>query len=329
MMLLSRREKSNFKVAAIHPPEYGHWRKAMLEDIAITTGGRVISRDLGGTRGAGQLEDLGSARQVRISSIQDLDHRGPWRAPGDRGATRAGIPAIRGCAGKYRARQVSGTSRQTVGRHGDDPRGRGHAGGAEAARATDRGFDQRHARGDRGGRRARGRRGADPGRVRNSTPLIKRLTGCAKQGAELVQRSLSQPLACIVANCGRDSAEAVAKVARAGNGHGFDARTGATVDMVKAGIVDPVKVSYCAVRNAGSVAALILTTQTLIAKKPDDYDPTAGRPWAAARSGFDPARSRGTSLKPGRPQPGTMSRDDTAPSLAPRVTAAALVPSAR
>jgi chaperonin GroEL len=106
--------------------------------------------------------------------------------------------------------------------------------------------------------------------------LIKRLKGSAKQGAELVQRSLSQPLACIVANCGQDSVAAVAKVTKAGNGHGFDARTGATVDMVKAGIIDPVKVTYCAVRNAGSVAALILTTQTLIAKKPDNYDPTAG-----------------------------------------------------
>jgi chaperonin GroEL len=106
--------------------------------------------------------------------------------------------------------------------------------------------------------------------------LIERLKGSARQGAQLVQRSLSQPLACIVANCGRDSAAAVAKVVKAGNDQGFDARTGATVDMIEAGIIDPVKVSYCAVRNAGSVAALILTTQTLIAKKPDDYDPTSG-----------------------------------------------------
>jgi chaperonin GroEL len=102
--------------------------------------------------------------------------------------------------------------------------------------------------------------------------LIKKLKGSAKQGAVLVQRSLSQPFACIVSNSGHDSAAAVAKVAKAGNGHGFDART---VDMIKAGIIDPAKVSYCAVRNAGSVAALILTTQTLIAKKPDDYDITA------------------------------------------------------
>src|SRR5260370_23632709 len=60
------------------------------------------------------------------------------------------------------------------------------------------------------------------------------------------------------------------------NGHGLDARNGTSVDLIKAGIIDPVKVCYSAVRNAASVAGLILTTQTLIAKKPDDYDPTAG-----------------------------------------------------
>ena len=72
MMLLSRREKDSFKVAAIHPPEYGHWRKAMLDDIAVTTGGKVISRDLGGAVERARLEDLGSARQVRISSTKTL-----------------------------------------------------------------------------------------------------------------------------------------------------------------------------------------------------------------------------------------------------------------
>src|SRR6202030_3709620 len=72
MQLLARREKTNFKVAAIHPPEFGHWRKAMLEDIAITTGGRVISVDLGGKLEKAALHDLGSARQVRISASKTL-----------------------------------------------------------------------------------------------------------------------------------------------------------------------------------------------------------------------------------------------------------------
>jgi chaperonin GroEL len=72
MMLLARREKSNFRVAAIHPPEFGHWRKAMLEDIAVVTGGRVISRDLGGSVARAGIEDLGSARQVRVSASKTL-----------------------------------------------------------------------------------------------------------------------------------------------------------------------------------------------------------------------------------------------------------------
>src|SRR5207245_8830322 len=70
--LLARRDKNNFKVAAIHPPEFGHWRKAMLEDIAIATGGRVISVDLGGKLEKAELQDLGSARQVRISASKTL-----------------------------------------------------------------------------------------------------------------------------------------------------------------------------------------------------------------------------------------------------------------
>jgi chaperonin GroEL len=79
MIQLSRREKDNFKIAAIHPPEYGHWRKAMLDDIAVATGGKVISRDLGGAVERARLEDLGSARQARISSTKTLITAGQGR----------------------------------------------------------------------------------------------------------------------------------------------------------------------------------------------------------------------------------------------------------
>jgi chaperonin GroEL len=275
MMLLSRREKSNIKVAAIHPPEYGHWRKAMLDDIAVATGGRVISRDLGGTVERTGLEDLGSARQVRISSSKTLITAGHGKAR-EIAARREQVSRQYEAApenierDKFQERlaKLSGGTAMIL------------AGGAtpvEQKRRAQLIEDSINAT------RAAIEEGVVPGggvaliRVASELDgLIMRLQGSARQGAELVQRSLSQPLACIVANCGRDSAAAVAKVAKAGNGHGFDARTGATVDMVKAGIIDPVKVSYCAVRNAGSVAALILTTQTLIAKKPDDYDPSAG-----------------------------------------------------
>src|SRR6478736_1288870 len=288
MQLLARREKSNFKVAAIHPPEFGHWRKAMLEDIAIITGGRVISVDLGGKLEKAELHDLGSARQVRISASKTLITAGG----GDQkkiAVRREQVMRQYDAApenierDKFRERiaKLSGGTAMIL------------AGGAtpvEQKRRAQSIEDLINAT------RAAIEEGIVPGggvalmRVASELEgLIRKLKGAAKQGAVLVQRSLSQPFACIVANSGRDSAAAVAKVVKAGNGHGFDARTGETVDMIKAGIIDPVKVSYCAVRNAGSVAALILTTQTLIAKKPDDYDITAG-----------PARGGGAELL-GRP----------------------------
>ncbi|MBI5131342.1 MAG: molecular chaperone GroEL [Rhodopseudomonas palustris] len=275
MMLLSRREKTNVKVAAIHPPEYGHWRKAMLEDIAVATGGRVISRDLGGTLERAKLEDLGGARQVRISSSKTLITAGHGK-PNEIEARReqvlrqyeAAPENIERDKFQERLAKLSGGTAMIL------------AGGAtpvEQKRRAQLIEDSINAT------RAAIEEGVVPGggvamiRVAPELDgLISKLEGSAKQGAELMQRALSQPLACIVANCGRDSAAAVDKVAKASNGYGFDARSGATVDMIKSGIIDPVKVSYSAVRNAGSVAALILTTQTLIAKKPDNYDPTSG-----------------------------------------------------
>ena len=94
MQLLARREKTNFKVAAIHPPEFGHWRKAMLEDIAIATGGRVISVDLGGKLEKAELHDLGSATPGAHFSLQDLDHGGRGRSRENRRPPRAGHAAI-------------------------------------------------------------------------------------------------------------------------------------------------------------------------------------------------------------------------------------------
>src|SRR5258708_20882824 len=105
--------------------------------------------------------------------------------------------------------------------------------------------------------------------------MIVELKGSIRQGAELLQRALSRPLFYIAANAGLNGEAEVTKFAKGMNGHGLDARNGASVDLVRAGIIDPVNVSYSAVRNAPSVAVLLLTTQTLIARKPTDYDPTA------------------------------------------------------
>ena len=275
MQLLTRRDKNNFKVAAIHPPEFGHWRKAMLEDIAITTAGRVISVDLGSKLEKAELHDLGSARQVRISASKTLITAGggdPKAVAARREQVMRQYDAapenIERDKFQERLAKLSGGTAMIL------------AGGAtpvEQKRRTQLIEDAINAT------RAAIEEGIVPGgglALLKVAPkldnLIKELNGSARQGAELLQRALGCPLYYIAANAGLNAEAEVKKVANGANGHGLDARNGTSVDLVKAGIIDPVKVCYSAVRNAASVAGLILTTQTLIAKKPDDYDPTAG-----------------------------------------------------
>jgi chaperonin GroEL len=105
---------------------------------------------------------------------------------------------------------------------------------------------------------------------------INGLKGSIRQGAELLQRALSRPLFYIAANAGLNGEAEVTKFAKGMNGHGLDARNGASVDLVKAGIIDPVKVCCSAVRNAASVAGLILTTD--VDAKSRRLRSTAGRP---------------------------------------------------
>ena len=275
MFLLSKREASNFKIAAIHPPEYGHWRKAMLEDIAITTGGKVISAELGGRLEKTELHDLGTARQVRISASKTLITAGngdPKKVSARREQVMRQYDAapenIERDKFQERIAKLSGGTAMIL------------AGGAtpvEQKRRTQLIEDSINAT------RAAIEEGVVPGgglALLKAAPqldrLIKGMNGSARQGAELLQRALSRPLFYIAANAGLNGEAEVSKAASGLNGHGLDARNGAFVDMMSEGIIDPVKVSYSAVRNAASVAGLILTTQTLIAKKPDDYDPTAG-----------------------------------------------------
>ncbi|MDE2456708.1 MAG: chaperonin GroEL, partial [Burkholderiales bacterium] len=106
--------------------------------------------------------------------------------------------------------------------------------------------------------------------------LISRTEGHVQQGAKLLQRALRQPLHHIAANCGLDGQAITRKTLESAPGVGLDARSGRFVDLAAHGVIDPVRVSYCAVRNAASVAGLILTTQTLVAKKPETIDPTLG-----------------------------------------------------
>jgi chaperonin GroEL len=273
--LLAWRDKGGALVAAIHPPEYGHWRKVALEDISILTGGRVIARDLGGSIAKVQLRDLGQARQVRISSNQTIISAGGG-SPEMIAARREQVARQHELAPqnierdklKERLSKLSGGTAMLL------------AGGATPVEQKRRYHlieDAIHAA------RAAIEEGVVPGgglallyAATELDALIARTKGAAQQGAMLLQRSLSQPLHHIAVNRGLDGQAMVRKALASKPGVGLDARTGKFVNLASAGIIDPVKVSYSAVRNAASVAGLILTTHTLIAKKPDYFDPTAG-----------------------------------------------------
>jgi chaperonin GroEL len=275
MHALSRREKTKLGIAAINPPDYGHWRKAFIEDLAITTGGKVISKDLGGRLDQITLTDLGGARQVRASSNRTMITKGA----GDEKAIAARREQVQRQweaapenieRDKFveRLAKLSGGTAMIL------------AGGAtpveqkrrlqlieDAINATRAAIDE----------------GIVPGggtaMIRIAPELdalIKKHEGGVRIGIELLQSALSQPLLAIAANSGLDAKAQLKRVQGAKGAMGLDARTGDLVDLIEAGIMDPVKVSTSALRNAVSVAGLILTTDTLIAKRPDDYDPTAG-----------------------------------------------------
>ncbi|HUG24689.1 molecular chaperone GroEL [Piscinibacter sp.] len=273
--LLAWRDKGGPPVAAIHPPEYGHWRKAALEDLAILTGGRVISRDLGGSIASVQLRDLGSARHIRISSNQTVVTAG------------GGDPAMIEARRQQVTRQYE-LAPENIERDKIRERLSKLSGGTAillAGGATPVEQKRRlHLIEDAiNAARAAIAEGVVPGgglallyAAGALDDLVARTDGHVRQGVKLLQRALSQPLHHIATNCGLDGQAVMRKTLDAKPGVGLDARSGAYVDLVANGVIDPVKVSYSAVRNAASVAGLILTTQTLIAKKPDCVDPTAG-----------------------------------------------------
>ncbi|MBW4033852.1 MAG: molecular chaperone GroEL [Proteobacteria bacterium] len=261
-------------VAAIHPPEYGHWRKAMLEDIAIITGGRVIARELGGTIANATRADLGSARQVRVGSGMTVISGGG----GDLAAIAARREQVR--------RQVD-LAPNDIDRDKLEQRLAKLSGGTAtimAGGATPV-AQKRHAQlieDSLAAARAAIAEGVVAGggtalaQIAPSLNTNAKLLNGARAGALLLRDALTAPLAAIATNSGFNPEDMVAQVMAAIQGTGLDARTGKMVAMEAAGIIDPVRVSISALRNAVSVASLILTTHTLIADKPDYDDPTAG-----------------------------------------------------
>ena len=271
--LLSQNGKG--KILVVHPPEYGHWRKAMMEDIAILIGGRVIARDLGGRLEEAKLEDLGQADQVRASASETIISRGAGDADAIK-ARRAQVtrqyheapPNIEQDKLQERLAKLTGGTAVIF------------AGGVtpvEQKRRVQLIDDALNAA------RAAAAEGVVPGggtALAQSAPVLEALLGKVNgdfgSGVRLVQSVLTKPVACIAGNAGHDPRAVVDRVVQAPAGTGFDAAQETFTDMVEAGVIDPVRVTYTALQNAASVANLVLTTQTLVGDMAEHHDPTEG-----------------------------------------------------
>lgn len=263
------------KYLVVHPPEYGHWRKAMLEDLAILTGGKVVARDLGGRLEDITAEDLGTAERVKTSA----SYTSVIRGGGDVAAIaarraqvqrhyEAAPPNIEQDKLRERLAKLSGGTAVL------------YAGGVtpvEQKRTIQLIEDSLHAV------RAASEEGVVAGGGSALTQIapvldevLAAVEGDVAEGVRLVKSVLTRPLWRIVANAGGDPEAVVAEVSRVNGGYGYNAALGKFQNMYEAGIIDPVRVTYTALKNAASVAVLILTTETLVGDIAEDEDPTAG-----------------------------------------------------
>jgi len=264
------------KYLIVHPPEYGQWRTAMMDDIAILTGGEVLARDLGRKIESVVLAQLGEAESVVASStftsiirgcgdataikarreqVQRLHDAAPPNIEQDK--LRERLSKLAGGMALISAGGFTPVEQKRKIQLIEDSLCAVQAAAADGVVA--------------GGGTALAQMG------RTLDGVISTSEGDVRIGIELVRSVLTRPVERIALNAGGDSEAIVRNVSEAGNGYGYDASTGEYGDMFEAGVIDPVRVTTSALVNAASVARLILTTETLIADLAEgEADPTAG-----------------------------------------------------
>ncbi len=264
--LVVNKIRGTLKCAAVKAPGFGERRKAMLEDIAILTGGRFISEDLGIKLENVRLEDLGMAKKVII----DKDNTTIVEGAGSKEAIEARVKQIR--------TQIEETT-SDYDREKLQERLAKLVGGVAVIRvgaATETEMKEKKARVEDAlnATRAAVEEGIVPGGgvalLRCQKALEKlQLEGDQAIGVEIVKKALEEPLRQIAENAGKEGAVIVEKVKASDNPNfGFDAQKEEFCDMIERGIIDPTKVVRLALQNAASVASLLITTEALVAEKP-------------------------------------------------------------
>jgi chaperonin GroEL len=275
--LVVNRLRGGLKVAAVKAPGFGDRRKAMLEDIAILTGGQAISEDLGIKLENVTLKMLGRAKKVVIDKENTTIVNGAG-AKNDIEARVTQIKAqIEETTSDYDREKLQERLAKLAG--GVAVIRVGGATEVEVKEKKDRVDDAMHAT------RAAVEEGILPGGGVALLRSLKALEGVKtantdqKAGVDIVRRAIQVPARQIVQNAGEDGSLVVGKLLENSNYNwGFNAATGEYQDMVKAGVIDPAKVVRTALQDAASVAALLITTEALVADKPKKSEPAPAAP---------------------------------------------------
>ena len=274
--LVVNKIRGTFRSVAVKAPGFGDRRKAMLQDIAILTGGTVVSEEVGLKLEAATLDLLGKARKVVVTKDETTIVEGA----GD-------DEMIKGRVNQIRA-EIEKTD-SDYDREKLQERLAKLAGGVaviKAGAATEVELKERKHRIEDAVRNAKA--AVEEGIVSGGgVALLQaskkafdklKLTGDEATGAKIVELAVEAPLKQIAMNAGLEGGVVVEKVRNLAAGHGLNAATGEYVDMIKAGIIDPAKVTRSALQNAASIAALFLTTEAVIADKPEPKSPAPAAP---------------------------------------------------
>ncbi len=267
--LVVNKLRGGLKVAAVKAPGFGDRRKAMLEDIAVLTGGQVISEELGIKLENVTLDMLGRARKIRIEKENTTIVDGAGKKADIQARVAQIKVQIEETTSDYDREKLQERLAKLAG--GVAVIRVGGATEVEVKERKDRVDDAMHAT------KAAVEEGVVAGGGVALIYGIKALAGLSpgnndqKVGIDIVRRALQAPARQIVENAGGDSAVVVGKLIEKGDAnHGFDAQTGTYTDMIKAGIIDPTKVVRLALQGAASIAGLLITTEAMIAEKPEE-----------------------------------------------------------
>ena len=270
------------KTTAVKAPGFGDRRKAMLEDIAILTGGTVIAEELGLKLENATLKDLGRAKKIEVGKEDTTIIDGA----GEKAAIEARVKNIR----KQIEEATSDYDKEKL-----QERVAKLAGGVAVIKvgaATEVEMKEKKARVEDAlhATRAAVEEGIVPGggvayiRARANLKNLKGANPDQDAGIKIVLRAIEEPLRMIVQNAGDEPSVVVNRVVEGKGNYGFNAATGEYGDMVEMGVLDPTKVTRFALQNAASVASLMLTTDAMVAELPKD-EKAGGGGWAAGGMG--------------------------------------------